>query len=140
MVDTKKLKITSFYGYRKRFGRKHRGVDLRSWRGAKRLNIILPAECIFVRSVKQKKWGWTHVFMPTSGPADEIKFIHVDNNIMKTFTVGNVFQKGCVIGQTCLTKYMVRKKLGEHLHFETWKKGKPFNPIEFIKYFGLDYE
>jgi len=144
IVDRPKQHITSPYGKRKLFSKFHKGIDLRTYDDnfKERLEILLPCECIYLRSVYQKKWGFTHVFSPTSGIADEIKFTHITKI---DFTVEKVYSAGTFLGKSCLTKYMIKKGYGEHLHFETWKKNekeklKHFNPIKFLEYLEIEYD
>jgi len=155
IVDRPKQKIIS--GYKWRWDGFHRGLDLRSWtdpiegQARKRLDVMLPCDCEFVRKTNQKKWGWTLVFRPFNSIAEEIKFTHITD---KNFVTDKVYQKGFVIGQSCMTDHMIKLskkgKVGEHIHFETWryKKNKltglkklvHFNPIEFLKEQGVDYD
>lgn len=144
IVDRKKQHITSPYGKRKFFSRPHKGIDFRTYDDEfkERLEILLPCECIYLRSVYQKKWGNTHVFSPTSGIADEIKFTHITDI---DFVKGKVYSAGTYLGKSRATKYMIKKGYGEHLHFETWKKNekgklKHFNPIKFMDPLEIGYD
>ncbi len=129
--------ITSKYGKRNGFLRKHRGIDLRSFDDNwKRVEILLPDECIFLRSVYQEKWGWTHVFETMSGIV--LKFTHMREN--NEFEVDKNYDKGHCVGYTALTDYMKKKKYGEHLHFETWRPDGHFDPEFYLKREEIRYD
>lgn len=131
-------KATSWYGIRKGFKFFHKGVDLRIVTDVKRkkLNIALPEDCIFKRVVWQKKWGYTFVFKGMESGVT-LKFSHMK---AKDFTPFKLYEVGFNIGQTTVTPHMVKNKFYDHLHFETWKNLKPFNPEKYFKKMGINYE
>lgn len=147
IIDRIPQKITSAYGMRN--GRKHKGVDLRSYTDdfSEKLPVMLPEDCIFVREVWQEKWGWTYIFKPIESFFTEIKFTHVGNTSME---IGATYRAGDKVGFTMRTDYMVQKKYGEHLHFETWgtqkkrftksKKIVPVNPVIYFDIMGVEFE
>jgi len=132
IVKRKIQKVTSFYGVRKGFLRKHKGIDLRSYNDnfTKKLPIVLPEDCILLRKVFQGKWGWTYVFQPLQTDYDEIKFIHMEEN--ENLILDFEYVKGFDIGFTGTTNYMIKKGYGEHLHFETWFNNKAIDPIKYL--------
>ena len=141
IVDRDYQKITSKYGWRLLHGKPnyHNGVDLRSYddERTKKLNIVLPCECFWVRSSYQHTWGWTHVFLPVASDADEIRFSHMEEML---FTKNKIYKEGDIVGQTAMTSYMIENEYPEHLHFSVWKKEKHYNPIKFFKEFKIDYK
>lgn len=136
-------KITSFFGYRKGFKLFHKGVDLRVYNDhpntgnptGKKLPVILPEECMFLRSVYQKKWGWTHVFRGEES-GYTLKFIHM---LERKFVKKLIYGKNHIVGMTMVTDYMKKKKLGEHLHFGTFKYKIPKNPENYMTEMGIEY-
>ena len=139
MIDRPKQKITSEYG--KRWNTFHKGVDLRCWTDdfKKRLSVILPEGCILKRKVFQDQWGWTFVFTPLQSGRHELKFTHMAGN--DKLIDGEVYDKGHKIGYNMLTRYMIEKKLGEHLHFESWiNQDETENPRLYYKEMGIEVE
>lgn len=133
--------ITSPYGFRKRFGRMHNGVDLRSYSDdfSKKLPACLPEECMLQRKVFQKKWGWTYVFEPMSSGYYELKFTHLNKDNVELIE-NSIYPRGTVIGFCGLTQYMKNIKLGEHLHFEVWEsKKKTIDPIIYFDKMDIEY-
>jgi len=129
--------ITSKYG--PRWGGFHRGVDLRtrdaeSWAPCE---IIAPERVEIIRKVYQKKWGYTIVVRGLDS-GYKLKFTHVKPDI--DVKPGRVFLPGETLGAPLVTEYMREKNYGEHLHFETWLKGTPRNPIKYFNKKGIDYE
>jgi hypothetical protein len=137
IVKRARQKITSWYGVRKGFKLFHKGVDLRIVTDdkKKKLNIVLPEDCIFKRVKWQKKWGYTFVFKGME-TGTTLKFMHMK---AKDFIPFKLYEAGCNIGQTTVTPYMVKKKFYDHLHLETWKFLKPFNPIKYFKKLEIKY-
>jgi murein DD-endopeptidase MepM/ murein hydrolase activator NlpD len=136
IVNRAVQKITSPFGMR--WGRPHKGVDLRVVNDGKKtpLNILLPEYCVFKRSVYQKKWGWTHVFKCLEYPKYTLKFTHMDE---AGFEKGREYEAGTVVGKTVVTPYMKKKGYGLHLHLETWLKLIPRNPLKYFNNRGIDY-
>ncbi|PKL40765.1 MAG: hypothetical protein CVV44_03925 [Spirochaetae bacterium HGW-Spirochaetae-1] len=135
-TDSGPMKITSPFGVRG--GVPHKGVDIRSWDDAfrYRLDAVLPEDAIYLRSVHQEKWGWTHVFTPVKS-GGEIKFTHITP---VEFVQGDIYDEGTVVGQSTRTEYMIEKGYGEHLHFERWKYHTPYNPLKYFDELGKKYE
>ncbi len=123
MIKRKIQKITSKFG--RRWGRKHKGFDLRSYTDdfKVKLPVILSEDCEFIRRKYQKKWGFTLIFKPlqTAGYC-EIKYTHVRDN--DQLIPGQLYLKGEIISYTTVTDYMRKKGYGEHLHEETWRYGR----------------
>ena len=140
MIDRPIQRITSRYGKRKGFERFHKGVDLRCVTDdfTKKLPVILPEICIFDRKTYQTKWGWTFVFLPTESGYYEIKFMHMAEN--NRFIHGMVYEAGKEVGYNTVTNYMIKKKYGLHLHFETLPQdGKWGDPVEYFDKLGIRY-
>ena len=139
MIKRKIQVITSKFGWRKLKGKPnfHRGIDLRSWtdKKDKKLPVVFPEDCEFIRRKWQKKWGWTLIFKPTeNGTAGycEFKFTHIAND--DKFIVGKVYKKGTILSHTARTDYMKKKGFGDHLHFATLRWGRIFKKeIKIIK-------
>ena len=137
IVKRDKQKITSFYGLR--WGKPHKGVDLRVYNDhpetgrptGKKLVCILPEDAVFLRSKFQKKWGWSYIFKTLGDRRYVLKYIHMGE---KEFDVDRIYDKGTEVGFTAVTDYMKKKKFYEHLHFEVWRLLVVRNPV---KYFDL---
>lgn len=142
--ERKKQKITSDYGARKILGvpgKFHNGVDLRNWTDdfKKRLPVILPEGAIFKEAVWEDKWGWTFKFTPLESGRYEIRFTHMAGN--DKLKKGEVYDRHMKIGYNALTPYMVSKKLGEHLHFSSWKGVDDHeDPKVYYKELGIEVE
>lgn len=134
--------ITSKYGKRKGFKRFHKGIDLRTYTDNfyAKLSIVLPEDCIFIRKVYQKKWGWTYIFEPQESGYKELKFTHMGETDL---IIDGYYTRGRQIGYTMVTPYMKKKKCGDHLHFETWgenEKGRTvhINPTLYMDIMQID--
>lgn len=137
MIVRRKIQhITSPFGMR--WGRLHKGVDLRIMNDSftKKLHVLLPEDCNFLRAVYQKKWGWTYVFKGNDS-GNILKFIHMKK---RGFVKDAIYHKNYIIGHTVVTEYMQQKKYADHLHFETWKFKVPFNPVKYFKKMGIEYD
>lgn len=144
MIDRPKQKVTSDYGRRTIMGvpgKFHNGLDLRSYTDdfKKRLPVILPEGAIFKEAVWEEMWGWTFKFIPLTSGRKEIRFTHMAGN--DKLKQGEVYDKGMKIGYTAVTPYMIKKKLGEHLHFSVWKnQDETENPRLYFKEMGIEVE
>ncbi len=129
--------ITSKYGKRNGFLRKHKGVDLRVWDDSftNKLEILLPVKATLIRAVYQEQWLWTYIFRISD--EEIIKFTHMQRN--DSLIDGNEYEKGHYVGLTGLSEYMKKKKYGDHLHFEYWDKENAVNPTEFFDSIDLEY-
>ena len=144
IVNRKKQKVTSFYGYRKGFKLFHKGVDLRVYNDhpqtgrptGKKLVCILPEDAVFLRSKFQKKWGYSHIFRTLGDRRYVLKYIHMEK---KEFDKDRIYDKGTEVGFTIVTEYMKKKGYGDHLHFETWKKLIARNPIKYFDLKDIQY-
>ena len=136
IVNRSNQKVTSWFGMRKGFKLFHKGVDLRTWTDdfKKKLIVVLPEDAVFIRSVYQKKWGWTHVFKGLES-GYTLKFTHLEE---RAFIKGHEYNEGFAVGNTIVTTYMKKKKLGAHLHFEVWNK-LFMNPIKYFKKMEVSY-
>lgn len=138
IIKRKIQHVTSWYGFRKRFKLFHYGIDLRSWNDAKtrKLIAVLPEDAIFLRTTYQKRWGYSHIFKGVDSKVT-LKFIHIEE---RQFIKGQIYNEGFAVGHTKVTPYMRKIKLGDHLHFGTFKFKKPFNPKKYFKKMGVKYE
>lgn len=127
--------ITSPYG--RRGMRLHKGIDLRSWDDnfSRKLNVVLPERCVFMRVAWQEKWGFTQVFKGVES-GKVLKFVHVDD---KGFEKGVVYLQGTIVGKTRVTSYMEKKGYYDHLHFEVWTSIKVINPVGYLEEMEIQY-
>lgn len=132
--------ITSRFGKRKGFSRLHLGADLRtrlmSNPGIK-LPIMAPEDLRIVRVPHQKKWGYTIVARGLDS-GKLLKFTHVSptDKIIKEA----IISAGAFIGLPMVTEYMKSKGCPEHLHFETWSKGIPHNPVKYMNDMDIPFD
>ena len=144
MISNRKFQlVTSIYGMRK--GQMHNGIDLRSYSDGSDGNpigpknpVILPEKAIFKRAVFEEKWGWTYIFDPVDTDYYEIQFTHMHKN--DSLTVGNVYDKGTSLGFTMVTEYMMKKGLGDHLHFAVRKEKDFSDPLEYYTLLRINYK
>ena len=137
-------KITSWFGMRKGFKFFHYGWDLRVYEDhpetgkpyGKKLKAVLPERCKFLRTVYQKKWGFTHVFKGLES-GYTLKFIHVEE---RRFIKGQEYNEGFAVGYSRVTPYMKSKKFYDHLHFGVFKKLVARNPKKYCELMGIKYE
>ena len=134
-------------------GQAHRGVDLRSVElpSGKLLPVILtePAKCL--RTGIDPLGNDYAVFLTDN--FDEIKYIHVSYN--DKIIPGTEYKEGQEIGFTHIKNDVLDKSgkviykgigrgnsTAHHLHFETWKDGKPFDPVEYFyqRYIKYDFK
>ena len=139
MIKTKKMLITSLFGKRKGFFRKHRGVDIRSVDPgtSARLPVITPENVRIDRIVHQRKWGYTIV--ASSNESDyTFKFIHIQK--IGDIRRGKIVPAGETIAVTAVTPYMIKNEYWEHLHFEVWRNGKATDPLLYFEKMGFPFE
>lgn len=117
--------LTSAYGYRPRFGRMHRGIDLA-------LNIGDNVKCSLPGTVTkcgfdQKGYG-NYVMVSHSGGIETL-YAHLTKILV---TPGQRLKPGDLIGLGGRTG----NATGPHLHFETRYKGVPLDPV---RWFNLSF-
>ena len=117
-VDRTPQIVTSPFGRRWLLGRwkQHNGVDLRSYDDelSERKNIIMIEDAIYVKKAHEVKWGWTAFFQSLRDREMFYQYTHITK---PPLIEGDTVHGGEVLGQTAVTDYMRRKRLGEHLHF-----------------------
>lgn len=140
IVKRKVQKITSPFGFRFLSGKKvwHNGVDLRTREDTPwlKLPVVAPEQIKIMRVVYQGKWGYTIVAQGLES-GYTLKFTHVkplDNIITDT-----IIEQHEEIAWPAVTRYMEKKKYGEHLHFEVWKSGVVRNPVKYMDERGIEY-
>lgn len=139
MIVKRKIQhITSGYGWRKGFKLFHKGIDLRSYNDTftKKMPIVLPEKCKFIRATFQKKWAWTYVFKGIESDTT-LKFTHMEE---VEFYKDMVYNKDYELGYTTVTEYMKSKNLGDHLHFETLVYKLWANPIKYLELMEIPFE
>ncbi len=119
-------------------GDKHRGVDIRSFDFVNfRLIPVVCTEKSIVLKVGVDGYG--NDFMVCRPFEDdcvhEIKYIHVKFNtdIVKDAILG----EGYPIGITAIDADYSPKRgnsFAHHLHFETWRDGRPLDPVVYFSY------
>lgn len=137
-VDREWMKVTSPYGWRKGFLRKHTGIDLRSWSETwERCDSLLCESAKCVKIVSEKKWGYTVFFQLDRDKNIYLQYTHV--RPLEEIEPGRSYPAGTVIGQSMQTEYMQRKGYGEHLHFayhDGWKNR--VDPAPYLKAGGVE--
>lgn len=140
MINRKKQKITSDFGFRKIGGEAnfHNGVDLRSFNFTNwsRQEVIFPEDCRVLRIVRQKNWGWSMV-AETLQDGYTLYFVHIRKPLLE---IGHTYSKGTFISYTAVTEYMEAMKFGEHLHFRVMKDEKFIDPKIYFDSRGIPYE
>ena len=129
-----KQKITSHYG--KRWGRFHRGIDLRTWNLAfwKPQAIVFPEKCEILR-IWEDDWGGGIAVKPLSSVMyDELKFIHLQ--ISPLLKEGQICNTGLYMGHSSLSKL----NKSHHLHFETWVANTTVDPTLYLDHREYDYD
>jgi murein DD-endopeptidase MepM/ murein hydrolase activator NlpD len=121
--------ITQKYHWR------HRGVDLRSWDFEK--NSLLPV--ITPEPVKVLRMGtdrFGNDFIVCKGKMTNVvlKFIHI--TIKSGININTELGKYEILGYTQIKG----NSRAHHLHFETWKDGKHFDPIIYFGIIGLAWD
>ncbi len=134
-VDTDELVITQRF-----HARNHKGVDLRSvdLETYDKLDIILPEDAEVLRRGVDGFGNDFLVVQPTNDFMSELKFIHVTFDSL--FEVGEMLEAGTVLGKTQIVDEIGRgNSLAHHLHFETWRKGTPINPMRYFDEYHTPY-
>lgn len=136
MVKSEYQIITSPFGPRTINGRQsfHRGVDIRTvdFQTWKDIPIVTSEQCKVLRQGKDGYGNYFLVVQPHESNFDEIKYIHISETKFKigSILVPDIFLGYAIIGGNSKAK---------HLHFETWKDGKPVDPIEYFIEMNIKY-
>ncbi|MDQ5983277.1 MAG: peptidoglycan DD-metalloendopeptidase family protein [Eubacteriales bacterium SKADARSKE-1] len=110
--------ISSPFGGR----RNHKGIDI-SGPGIYGAPILAAADGVVIKSNSTNSWGsgWGYHVMISHGNGYATQYAHCSSiNV----SVGQNIKAGQVIGRVGNTGH----SFGAHLHFETWKDGKRYNP------------
>jgi murein DD-endopeptidase MepM/ murein hydrolase activator NlpD len=139
IVKTLKLKITSKYG--PRWGRFHKGIDLRSVSGWKDLDILCPEKSEVLRVGRDGYGNYFLVVKPLENTQfKELKFIHIDDHALSHFAPKMILQKDEYIGKAIIGG----NSRSKHLHFETWieidEKLDHTNPEDYLRITQRDYD
>lgn len=119
----KKINISSPYGYRPRFGRMHRGVDLTLSIG----DTVCSAFDGKVRLVKYEAKGYGHYVVVRHDNGMETVYGHLSRAIVKPNQRVRAGQPIALGGNT-------GRSTGPHLHFETRYMGLAINPQAIIDF------
>ncbi len=119
--------ITSKYGYRRRFGRQHQGLDIKVYIG----DTICSAFNGKVRIVKSVRGGYGKYVVIRHTNGLETVYGHLSKHLVKE---NQVVRAGEPIGLGGNTG----RSSGSHLHFETLLLGKPINPSALFDFEAQD--
>ena len=109
--------VTSHYGYRPRFGRSHKGVDLRAAIG----DTVRAAFSGRVRLTKYERGGYGFYVIVRHENGLETVYGHLSRFLVKP----NQYVK---VGQPIALSGNTGRSTGPHLHFETRYMGYAINP------------
>ena len=115
--------VTSGYGYRPRFGRMHKGVDLR----LKMNDTVVAAFEGKVRVVNYEGKGYGNYVIIRHPNGLETVYGHLNKHLVKE---GQIVRAGQAIGLGGSTG----RSTGPHLHFETRFMGYAINPAGIIDF------
>ena len=119
--------VTSNYGYRKRFRRQHKGLDINANLG----DTIRSAFDGKVRVVEFQRGGYGNVVVIRHPNGLETVYGHHSKNLVK---VGDVVKAGTPIGLAGRTG----RSTGVHLHFETRLLGEYIDPSKLFDFVHQD--
>jgi murein DD-endopeptidase MepM/ murein hydrolase activator NlpD len=114
--------VESPFGYR--WGRFHSGVDIGGWR-ATDIHAPLPGRVVYVGS-SQRYRGYGNVLKIRHAAGVETMYAHLARALVR---------KGQRVeaGQHIATAGCTGSCYGTHLHFEVHVRGKPVNPMRWLK-------
>ena len=115
--------VTSNYGYRRRFGRAHKGVDLRAAVG----DTVRAAFDGKVRLTKYERRGYGYYVIVRHENGLETVYGHLSRFLVKP----NDYVKA---GDPIALSGNTGRSTGPHLHFETRFLGQAINPAEIIDF------
>ena len=125
-MPTKTNLVTSNFGYRPKFKRKHYGVDIKANLG----DTIYATFSGKVRVVKNAS-GYGRVIVIRHYNGLETVYGHLSKQIVK---INDIVKTGQPIGLAGNTG----RSTGTHLHFETRFCGVPINPLEIFSFKNKD--
>lgn len=113
-------RITSHWGDK----RGHKGIDV-SGSGVYGANIVAVADGVVIKANSSNRWGsgWGYSVMIDHGDGCATQSAHCSKVFVSP---GDHVKSGQVIAQVGSTGDCH----GAHLHFETWKNGKRYNPMQ----------
>lgn len=123
VAPLKKCNVSSQYGWRARFGRMHRGVDLT-------LNVGDTVSSAFdgkVRLVKYEANGYGHYVVVRHDNGMETVYGHLSKTLVKS-------NQRVKAGQALALGGNTGRSTGPHLHFETRFMGLAINPEALIDF------
>ncbi len=120
-------KVTSHYGYRRRFGRNHRGTDIKVYTG----DTIYASFTGKVRVVAYERRGWGKYVLIRHDNGLETLYGHMSKQLVKE---NQEVKAGEPIGLGGNTG----RSTGSHLHFETRFLGKFIDPEKMFDFENRD--
>lgn len=126
-MPTPSRKVTSNYGYRRTFGRMHKGLDIKVYTG----DTIYAAFDGKVRIVKYERKGYGKYIAIRHENGLETIYGHLSKQLVK---VNQEVKAGEPIGLGGNTG----RSYGSHLHFETRLAGHPINPAFLFDFVNQD--
>ena len=115
--------VTSNYGYRPRFGRNHKGIDLALHVG----DTVRAAFSGKVRLTRYERKGYGHYVVIRHENGLETVYGHLSRTLVKP----NQYVKA---GEPIALGGNTGRSTGPHLHFETRYLGRAINPSEIIDF------
>ena len=115
--------VTSNYGYRRRFRRQHKGIDINANKG----DTIRAAFDGKVRIVEFQRGGYGNVVVIRHQNGLETVYGHHSKNLVKA---GDIVKAGTPIGLAGRTG----RSTGVHLHFETRLLGEYIDPAKLFDF------
>ena len=125
--NKKYAKVTSKYGYRPKFGRMHKGVDLKVYTG----DTIYAAFDGKVRIKKFDANGYGYYLVLRHKNGLETIYAHLSKQMVN---INQVVKAGQPIGLAGNTG----RSFGSHLHFETRLMGQAINPEHIFNFASRD--
>ena len=119
--------VTSNYGYRRRFRRQHKGIDINAYPG----DTIRVAFDGKVRVVDFQRGGYGNVVVVRHPNGLETVYGHLSKHLTKQ---GATLKAGDAIGLAGSTG----RSTGTHLHFETRLLGEYINPAKLFDFANQD--
>lgn len=114
-------RYTSFFGYRPKFGRMHKGVDI-ALKVGDTVRSVLPG--VVVR-IKNDPTGYGNYVVVSHGGDLETLYAHLTKELVVS---GQQLKAGDAVGLGGTTG----NATGPHLHFETRVKGEAIDPLYYL--------
>ena len=126
-MPTPSTRITSNYGYRARFGRQHKGLDIKVYIG----ETIRAAFSGKVRIVNYERRGYGKYIVIRHPNGLETIYGHLSKHLVKENQIVHAGEPIGLGGNT-------GRSTGSHLHFETRFLGQAINPAEMFDFVAQD--